>query len=328
MRSAGGAPGAAGSRAVSERATSRPSITRPKTVNSRLQMRGGGQRDEELRAAHRAGLGHRDHAGAERQVVCLFLDVIAGPARAPARRVAALGDEARDHAVEGEPVEEAVAREEDEVVDVAGRLLRQQLDAYVSPLRADQRLVALGRIDLHRRRRAVCAEDPVSVGRRGRFGRWFGCRLRLGCRGGRLRRRFGRRWRRRRVWRRTPELGDEHSAEAGDEHDDADGEQHALAALQPAEDAGELHRTGGVVASRLAAARALALTASLPAAIVAHARLPASCLGFSARASASCGPAGGRRLPSPWVRWRPRMTLLRSLGRVEAPSTCAPPSNR
>ena len=81
-----------------------------------------------LRARH----GHR--AADVLLLVELGLDLVAGPAGAVALRIAALGDEARLHAVEGEAVVEALLGEGDEVLDRLGRVGGIEVDLDLAAL--------------------------------------------------------------------------------------------------------------------------------------------------------------------------------------------------
>src|SRR3546814_2278128 len=83
--------------------------------------------DEELRAVGVGpGIGHGH--GAERVLALhrLVGEAVAGAAPAGALGVAALDDEAGDHAVEGEPVVEAVAGVAHDVVDLVRRQARSE----------------------------------------------------------------------------------------------------------------------------------------------------------------------------------------------------------
>src|SRR5262249_41739607 len=89
---------------------------------------------------------HRDHAALVRGVVELRLDVVAGAAGTVARArtalvlcvgTAALDHEARDHAVERRAVVEALPREVEEVLHVAGGLVGHELQLDSTELRLD-----------------------------------------------------------------------------------------------------------------------------------------------------------------------------------------------
>ena len=99
--------------------TSCPAVTRPKTVclPSRCGRRLGGD-DEELRAVRvRPRVRHRERAADDLVLVELVLELVAGASRAGPERAPALDHEVRDHAVEREPVVEAVGRELREILD-------------------------------------------------------------------------------------------------------------------------------------------------------------------------------------------------------------------
>src|SRR5436190_609180 len=79
---------------------------------------GVGRDDEELAPVRvRARVRHREGAPLDLVVVELVLELVAGAARAGARRVAALDHEVRDDPVEDHAVVEALAGQLDEVLD-------------------------------------------------------------------------------------------------------------------------------------------------------------------------------------------------------------------
>src|SRR5579871_5687601 len=90
---------------------------------------GVGGDDEELRAVRvRAGVGHRERAPDDLVLVDLVVEGVPRSAGAGAFRAPALDHEVFDHAVEREPVVEAVGRELAEVLDGLGSLLVEQLE--------------------------------------------------------------------------------------------------------------------------------------------------------------------------------------------------------
>src|SRR5579884_2182949 len=104
--------------------------------------------DEELGAVGVGpGVGHGHRSGDVLALHRLVLELVAGAAPAAALRVAALDHEVIDDAMEGEPVVEAVAGEEYEVVDRLRRAGRVERDDDVAPFGADRRPVALAGLD-------------------------------------------------------------------------------------------------------------------------------------------------------------------------------------
>ena len=79
-------------------------------------------------------------------------DLVARRTAAVPGRVATLDHEVRHDAVERESVVEALAREEDEVVDALGRVLGVERNGDVAAGRGHDGGVGLGRVDGHRRR--------------------------------------------------------------------------------------------------------------------------------------------------------------------------------
>src|SRR4051812_14892048 len=85
--------------------------------------------DEELAPVRvRPGVRHCERAAVDPVLVELVLELVAGPAAAGPRRVAALDHEVGNDAVEDQAVVEAVARELDEVLDGLRSLVRVELD--------------------------------------------------------------------------------------------------------------------------------------------------------------------------------------------------------
>src|SRR5689334_5688696 len=98
-----------------------------------VEMRLGLVTDEELAAvAVRPGVGHREGSGLMGLRAELVLEGVTGTASTAARGVAALCHKARDHAVKDDAVVEAIARQEDEIVDGFGCVLWEQLDLDVA----------------------------------------------------------------------------------------------------------------------------------------------------------------------------------------------------
>ena len=131
------------------------------------QARGVARDDEELGAVGvRAGVRHRDRAGRVAVARQLVVEGVAGAAAAGALGVAALDDEVPHDAVEGEPVVEALAGEEDEVVDGDRRAPRLEGDRDVAAARPQRGRVARRRVDRLGRRAGV----GLGVGPLGRGG--------------------------------------------------------------------------------------------------------------------------------------------------------------
>src|SRR5690606_7818649 len=97
----------------------------------------------------------------------LVVELVARPAAAVAGRVATLGHEVLDDAVEGQPVVEVVARQDDEVVDRPRRLVLEQVDLDVADVRGEGRRVVRRLVDAHRWR-LLELRDPL----RAPVGRW------------------------------------------------------------------------------------------------------------------------------------------------------------
>src|SRR5689334_15713393 len=99
-----------------------------------------GGHDEELAAVGvRPGVGHRERAADDLVVVDLVLERIAGAAGARPQRAAALDHEVLDHAVEAEPVVEAVGRELAEVLDRLRGVVVEELDLDRAVVRVQRR---------------------------------------------------------------------------------------------------------------------------------------------------------------------------------------------
>ena len=110
--------------------TSCPETTWPKTVClPSSHEASAGRDDEELRAVRvGAGVRHRERAAHDLVLVELVLELIPRPAGAVAARATGLDHEVRDHAVEREPVVEALAGELREVLDGLRGLAGKELD--------------------------------------------------------------------------------------------------------------------------------------------------------------------------------------------------------
>ena len=114
---------------------------------------------------------HADRAAQIRPLVQLVADRVARPAFAVAARIAVLDDEVRDDAVDAEPVEEALARERDEVLDRQRRVEHGQLDLNRAAIGVDEHLRRHRRIRRaarSRTRRAPASSAPAGSARRRR----------------------------------------------------------------------------------------------------------------------------------------------------------------
>src|SRR5207302_1465386 len=88
-----------------------------------------GRDDEELAAVGvRAGVCHRERAADDLVLVELVLELVARAAAPRPFRAAALDHEVRDHAVEDQPVVEALLGERAEVLDGLRRVLVEELE--------------------------------------------------------------------------------------------------------------------------------------------------------------------------------------------------------
>src|SRR5712664_710379 len=105
--------------------------------------------DEELRAAHAGGAGRHSNGSARPLGRVALVRQLVGRAPGPiAQRVAALDDEARDDAMEGEVVVEVVLRQVDEVVDGLRRNLGvHECDHEVASRGVHRGGVFLARVD-------------------------------------------------------------------------------------------------------------------------------------------------------------------------------------
>src|SRR6202521_5959961 len=103
----------------------------------------------------RSGVGHRHRASRVLAEYRFVVELVAGPARSGTQWVSALDDEIRDDPVKLEPVVEMVARQEDKVVNsLWGQLwIEAHRDGALVGLHRHE--VVVGRVDRHRRRRAV-----------------------------------------------------------------------------------------------------------------------------------------------------------------------------
>ncbi len=102
----------------------------PEYSVSAVQVRLRGMGDEELASVRVwPGIRHRDHSCFMLQGILLQLisKLVAGAAASRACRISALYHEIFDHSMKGYIVIEALFRQEDEVVDCLGSMLRIQL---------------------------------------------------------------------------------------------------------------------------------------------------------------------------------------------------------
>jgi hypothetical protein len=119
-------------------------------------VKAGGTRagaDKKLAAARirHTGVGHGEDAGAVRMLDRQFVgDVVTGPARAGAGRVAALDHESFDDTMKDRAVVESFLRKEYKVIDGLGRFAGQQLDLETAEAGIESGIVFLGGVNLHR----------------------------------------------------------------------------------------------------------------------------------------------------------------------------------
>ncbi len=123
-----------------------------------VEVRGGAEGEEELAAVRAgAGVGHRENAGTvmAQRGMKFVAELVARSAGAGAGRVAALGHEAGDDAVEGRAVVKAGPRQVDEVLDGERHPISVQLNRDVAAFGLESGGVALRGIERAGRRRVL-----------------------------------------------------------------------------------------------------------------------------------------------------------------------------